>query len=267
MQGRISEFLFIDERRVSSYYEQTRKGSLLKVEKSSSWTVSATLTSPGVKGQESTAFREATILEKLEAVETHIRESIQLSSEENSDRMDVRKYFDVPIFGEATYSATRALLIPSDRLKEIGFNYLAIWVPDYEEVQVSGTGLYLIEVSPEGEKEYVDVCSGYSALEFLLEQVDRHVTDILESEKSAVALEGLQRWRQLGEGHFHKDPIWHLKRLDATIFSPRRIRCVYRRRLAFEDASLWKHYNRSRPEVDFRRPLGVIGYPLYIAEA
>src|ERR1041385_1993697 len=91
----IREYLFVDTRRLETYFDQIAEGAMLRVEKASAWKLSAGLTSLGVNGSDSVHFRDQTVLEKLSLVEGEIeRRYLQSSAGRRKQRSSLGPLFE-----------------------------------------------------------------------------------------------------------------------------------------------------------------------------
>ncbi len=86
----LKEYIYIDRRRIESYYAQLplKRGGLM-VEKASSWEVSFTLPYFGIKGKDAIHFRDPNLVEKLTVVLENIRKKRYFSTKH---KVDWKKY-------------------------------------------------------------------------------------------------------------------------------------------------------------------------------
>lgn len=161
-RGLIAEYLFIDEERLNSYFEQV--SSPIKYEKVATLGIELSLTGPKATGTQSRPSRPFTTHEKIQTVFDNVP-IFRLQGAEEEDRGEPFQF--------ATFRGFRAFIPPKANKAET-FKGLAIWVCKLVEDDSETFDFYLIEDLPGGERA-PQGWSGRSALWMLFDEVGEQV--------------------------------------------------------------------------------------------
>lgn len=285
------DYIYVDIHRLTSYIEQI-KGSRF-MEKTTAWDVSLTMTGPQVRGQQARNPRPFSHHEMIQILLKYLEKNKQLAYSRPTNHKDQTPQFVIEEMNavKAVFSTQKNSIVPD--LKEV-----AVWVskPSLEDLTgssyVNGTFLYLIEAYWESDKLYQSTYSGYSALALLAHTLAK--TKIImpppvpttSGNSSTYALRWLNgalsnefdglfyRSNHLStdseatENFFARDafdryfsnlhPVQILKQLGASIFPPRKIRSLYRKRY-ITDEMIFKDDNGEHRSND------VVGYPVFVS--
>lgn len=276
---KIREYIFVDAHRLASYYDQIGSGSF--VEKTLTWRASISLKGPQFELSSGASLKEPTIHGMIERLDKYLRSTGQVRLGRESLPMRNSEV----LFSLESCVAQRVLIpIKNGEISE-GIKYLALWIsypPVKQEVLrardalvrpiriaidfirkrnnsirpghavfTPGT-LYLIEMASEDDIPFVNTQSGYAVLLYVIRQSEylrrvflKNLMGVEISESNLDNSSGLFF-------DFARQPITHLERLGATLSPPRRIHCLYRRRITFCDDAM------------VPASVSTVGYPIYI---
>lgn len=221
----IIEYLYIDQARLNSYFEQI--SDPVAYDKVPHWKVALGLTGPKTEAMQARPGRAYTRHEKLKKLLTYLKDRRQLSTRRLAHLLDEETQFTIE-----SMDARRAH-IPA-RKGIPNFDGLNIWVSPksdpqpklYEFVPDPGA-LFLIEdYQCDDDNIWWDVISGYSSLLILVSALRTKIADTVLGREIADAdsiglPEGLS-------SSFTSDPIETLLSMGAKFGPPRRIRSLYR---------------------------------------
>ncbi|MFV9677769.1 MAG: hypothetical protein ACNYVW_08990 [Methanosarcinales archaeon] len=244
------EYIFIDIQRLESYTAQIE--GIIKYYKVPTWSAALSLKGPTVSANYQKAARKCTHHEMIVHLLNHLKKTKQLDTE----RISVPSGYGAQFCLETCVA--RKALLPSDVFADIqGINELALWISCKPEkhfihqntIAQVGT-LYLIESYFKNDLPFTQGLSGYSAFEYMLNILQNKVAMTVKSK-------GQRTVKSKGQNadlarRFTLDPFEYLAGLKAQISAPRRIECLYRRRLIMADMKIDRF-------VTF-------GYPIFISD-
>lgn len=248
------EYLYIDERRLDSYFEQISP-SPVAYDKVPTWEASITLTSPGAKGTQSRFGRPFTAHEKITQLVEYLEKKRLVYKPANGGTSVAQI---PPYTGEskdftlASFRATRAFIPSNPKLPT--FKGLGLWIASFifspsflSDTLTRGSEVILFLLEDfQGKDEPQpgsSVGTAYTNLILLIEGL-RKSTDL--SDTTSRELSDMARTVP------YEDPITFLSEfLGAEIGTERSIRCLFRVREQVIDVSGG----------------GVFGYPIFVAAA
>lgn len=248
--SKVREYIFIDERRVRSYFHQLNQGKILRVEKQGSWKTSATTSKLGIERTSTKNFREPTIFEMITDLDKKIPK-----------KHFFKKNIYEGVFERYTFEAQRALILPNDIINAplINHKYIAVWLPTkynkLDDIHESlEEAIYLIESSPEEDRATVEIYSAYSLLEFLIYNLKQETLEY----RASLLGKHAEKPTQSQFDSFFQNPSKYLESLGAKLSQPKKITTFARVRSTFNDEG----FDENHPErVDI---VGTIAYPIYI---
>jgi hypothetical protein len=243
----LRDYVFIDRNRLLSYFQQiSSPNKVLKKQAVPSWTVGLSGTGPQVSATQSSATRNATDSEMIADVERYLkRERLVFDPE---DRRYEHLWGGKP-FCHFKLAARRAVIV--FEAKQQGLHHsgqLGIWIP-----QKASHAIYLIESSSEPDPRDVPAVSGYSALDFILHNLNKQQTLFRQylADGHDIHLADIPSDERFKS--FAADPSACLEEMGARLGAEKNIECLFRVRLSFTAQS----YGRFA--------FAMIGYPLYIS--
>lgn len=255
------EFLFVDKRRLDSYFEQIE--APVAYDKVPVWTAELGFpTGARAMGSQNRHARQWTTYEKLKAVIKYLKENKLLESERERRKTDKATEFRFEI------CEARKAFIPPDNSRFAGFKGLNIWIAPSLGQPRAGM-LFLIEDFQDVDMPVYTQPSGYSALLTLVaelrESLKQTIVGNLIEEKFAISQE-----RALAESEFAIDPIGFLTNLGARISDMRKIQTLYRMRANLLDCTQSPCSSDELSQVrdadwDTRQGVTTVGYPIFIA--
>ena len=254
------EFLFVDKRRLDSYFEQIE--APVAYDKVPVWTAEFSLTGPKAAGAQSRQARQWTTYEKVKAVIKYLKENKLLEYERE------KKKVGGPGVTEFRFEMceARKAFIPPDNSRFAGFKGLNIWIAP--SLGQPGPGmLFLIEDFQNDDMPPVSTQpSGYSALLTLVAEI----RESLEMTSIGRLIENkLRDSQEIALGEFVIDPIGFLKDLGARISDVRRIQTMYRIRTTLLDCSPCPSEELSQKKGDnwdCYSGVATVGYPIIVAD-
>jgi hypothetical protein len=246
----LTEYLYVDERRLSSYFEQI--AGPVAYDKVPVWKAGLQLTGPSVEGAQSRFPRPFTTHEKLAALLDFLeRRSLKF----DRASMSVRALWGSDLsFAEETLVAQRVLMPPRTDLSE-PFAGLRLWVHAQEArlnpmPRLRGPVVLLVLIEDFGGDDYwrPSTRTGYSALSLLSDELQGPF-------KTVDSQEGANRTREELATKLLRTPADYLRSLGGRIIDSRRIRVLYRIRTSC---------------IDMQAGDGagvVVGYPIMVMSA
>ena len=247
---RLVNYLFIDEERLRTYFEQLPKRRF-RIEGIALGLTNAQVTF----GHAGTATQHS----QIEELEEYLSKSGGLLDESRGQRRPVDRVqiAEEPRFRMDEFQATRALLPTRER-----DSYLTVWL-DNDERMPDPVWLYLLADHPRNGSSGLQHLSAFSFLWLLMTDMEAGFSPAAAGEMEArVAQDKLAALAQVLASPTesfdeafarHAKPKDLLKELGATILPPIRIRTLYEIRYA------WKEYCRGYEAI--------FGYPIYVSEA
>lgn len=225
----ITEYLYIDERRLNSYFEQIT--SPVAYDKVPVWNTGLSMIGPKAEGTQARFPRPYTSHEKLTELEQYLRENRELG-EGRSKGFDARDRTDRDKAFRIEECRSRRVYVPGKSTNSQDYPGLAIWISLGWGKRYEGVGnLYLLEALPRGDRGF-DVWSGYSALSIMLEEAE-------EEFNSSVIAEKLHRSNRNYDAFARRlavAPFETLEALGCSTGPERNIRTLYRIRATVLDA-------------------------------
>jgi hypothetical protein len=251
----LRDYLFVDEKMLSSYIEQISSEDV--EEKSRSSKMGVSLSGPQFERAEATARRKKTTTEKIDELVAFLKQEGMLGEVRPNEMYDYQQgRKDMPpFFRERTVA--KKVILPSDSLKDLkGVNQLAVWISDPDPRSIipedqanwefRGSFLYLTELHLDNGGFHT-VYSGCSALQ----AVANAATGLKLIDRTAAG-------EPLGRGNY-KHPIEKLASYGAIVGDEREIDILYRIRYMTNEQCFSKDGNEYRVN-------DILGYPIYIAQ-
>jgi hypothetical protein len=259
----IQEFIYIDRKRLRSYYEQAAPGKLVKPQKASKWNFNISVTGPKAGGGEAVHFRDRTNKEMIDEVEKYMRKSGTLISSLAEVPHPIMAAMEARLDPERTYYIrcklqARRALIPPDSLHAAtpGLDHLALWITEEEFTRSTERSVYLIEASSDADSRGIFLYTGYTALDFILRSLEKQMAAYRHTLLGRSELPNVHDYQANEPFHrFAANPITYLKEMGCTLGPPKKIESLSRIRMIFQD------YMRESDSV------GIVGYPLFIADS
>jgi hypothetical protein len=267
----IHDYLFVDHKRILSYFEQIASpDSLKRKQKCPAWSVSISIGGPKVAGKQSVALRDPTIYEAINDVEKYLHDS-QLIVPMNDVIYYWTKNNRKAFFVRDVLSGRRALIAPPEEARKQGIKPLAVWVmdpivlrrrihyrPDDAAPELRS---FLIESFSDSDSSDVPGRSGFTALEFIVHVMEKQTDQFRKALLGTNDLPEPRSYDRPPDSRFNRfanDPEKYLETL-GTILGPRKtIDCLFRVRFIWDEDG----YHDAPPHSK----MGSVGYPLYIAE-
>lgn len=242
----LRDYIFTDHTRILSYFQQiSSPHKLSRTQRVPIWTASLSVKGPVVSGTESLSTRSPTVYEMIDVIEKYLRRKKLVDNLGISPEM----VWGQNLFCHCRLSARRALIRLEANQRGEPSRQLGVWIPDK-----TAEAIYLIEASSESDLQNVPSFSAYSALDYILHQLnseqtlfrkyllngrDIQITDISTDE----------RFRRFAE-----DPDDYLTKMGAYLGPVKMIECLFRVRLSY---LTFVHGGRICG--------GAVGYPLYVS--
>jgi hypothetical protein len=241
----IKEYLYIDEKRLESYFEQV--SSPLHYDKIPTWKISLGITSASVETNLDKRGREFTRHEKVQAIMEHLEKNDLVDIYRPADE---ERWHSKKIFRLETCRAIR-VYIPPKIEAPLPFLGLGLWIsyiphPKHRNPNEKGRpagALYLLEDFQGEDKVYARANSSFSALGMLLGVTGDSGDFVIDFD---LGNDGL---------NFSSHPDKFFGALGVKLEEARLIHTLYRVRATCND-----RYSQPRYAVT------TVGYPLFIAE-
>lgn len=245
------EYLYIDERRLNTYFQQISDPQFY--DKIPYLEANISLTGPKAKIGQTQYPRDFTTHEKIVKLIRHLKQNHDVYCHEHYEsKLDCTTPFHLE-----TFQATRVFIPPNQNYQETltEFNGIRLWISfqPNKTSEHNACTLYLLEDTRESDGEgNVETISAYSSLHMLL----HHYSPFLE-------------WTIINESTFNfkseieflLNPIDFLSKLGAHVITTRKITSLYRlREVFYEDIVI---ANKDNTKENF---IGAVGYPIFIIE-
>jgi len=237
----LTEYLYVDERRLNSYFEQI--SSPVTYDKVPVWKASLSLTGPNAEGQQARFARSFTQHEKMMKVSEFIK---------NEGTHET--------FFTVSCEMTRVLVPPKTLNSD--FKGLVLWIAEPTRNERMIDTLCLLEDNRrDDDDERAFWGTAFSALTVFLKDMSDQVNEsILESNLPRVGI------GSPADKEFHKNPLAFLRTLGAQAYPKRSIHSMYRKRITsgkMESPFPEENERKSETEPDYTV---TIGYPIWIAD-
>jgi len=234
---------------------------------SKDWNLELSITGPKLAAKHSGAPRELNLYERIELLESHLRESGDLRDGRPQSLSDLGYPTGPRYFFEHTDAVK--LIVPAPALAAAkGLSGLGLWIsnPDFalgpsDRDYFRGSFLFLIEAHWD-DLPFTHMMSGCSALQAVLNGISGTYLSTESASYSGLRdpiTRNFTRGEPFGCGS-HDHPIEKLQRIGAHASDRRRITSLYRLRYMTDEQCFSSSEGRDRFH-------DILGYPLYISDA
>ena len=252
-QGGLLDYLFVDHTRLKDYLHQMGKYSEIK--KVLSWEIGVSTTGPSIKLGQNPQVSEFNVHKAILTLIKYLRKNKLLSEIRPEYEYDDMVGQDFVL--EDMYARKIIFPVPPNSRVANLSEIVVWWSPPIEthaeeEVPKSayhckGTFLYLLESHWKPDEKYSGVFSSLTALSMMISELEEALILPTGSKEKL-------GWAKENKLH----PLDHIRRFNAHIQEPRKIRSLYRKRYISND----QFYDTEKGR---RRSFDLFAYPIFIA--